>query len=155
MKISDGESEVGLHRISAGLLRGVGVLLVVLGVIHLVATPHIPALLNGSPRTVYERAVGPTLLNHVLVGILLLPLGYTTWLAAGSSARGESWARRVLAMNAFVLLTLPVSIIVFMRQPEFYQSPLFVTGVALVAITSLLMVTATYLLTRNRSHLGR
>ena len=140
-----------LQKIAAGFLRVVGVLVVVLGLVHLVATPHIPALLKGSPRQVYQQAVGPTLLNHVLVGILLLPLGYTTWLAAAASGRAEPWAKRVLVVNAVVLLTLPVSIAVFMRQPEYHTSLLFVTGVGMVLIISLLMLAATCLLMRSRS----
>src|ERR1700733_676712 len=66
---------------AAAFLRAVGLLLIVLGLVHLAATPHIPPLLGQSSSPVYQRAVGPTLLNHVLFGILLLPLGYTTWLA--------------------------------------------------------------------------
>ena len=66
-------------------LQAVGGLLIALGIVHLAATPHIPDLLLGSPLVVYERAVRPTLLNHVLVGILSVPLGFTTWLAAVAS----------------------------------------------------------------------
>ena len=69
------------RRMADRLLRAVGALLIILGFVHLAAAPHIPLLLRGSPRAVYQQAVGPTLLNHVLVGILLLPLGYTIWLA--------------------------------------------------------------------------
>jgi len=70
--------------IAAPFLRSAGVVLCTLGFVHLAATPHIPGLLNGSPPAVYEQAVGPTLLNHVLVGILLLPIGYTTWFGGGT-----------------------------------------------------------------------
>ena len=112
-------------------------------ILVIAATPHIPGLLSGSPPAVYERAVGPTLLNHVLVGILLLPLGYTTWLAAASRERNEAWATRTLIANTMVTFTLPVSIVVFMRRPEYYTRPLFLTGVGLVAIISLLMAAAT------------
>jgi hypothetical protein len=103
-------------------------------------------LLRGSPRAVYQQAVGPTLLNHVLVGILLLPLGYTTWLAAGARERGDAWAKRVLLANAFVVFSLSVSVAVFMRRPEYYKAPLFLTGVGLVAVISLLMALANYIL---------
>jgi hypothetical protein len=89
--------------------------------------------------------VGPTLLNHVLVGILLLPLGYTTWLAAASREPNEAWATRILIANTIVTFTLPVSIAIFMRRPEYYTAPLFLTGVGLAAIISLLMVTATWI----------
>jgi hypothetical protein len=130
-------------KIAAWFLRAVGGLLVILGLVHIAATPHIPSLLNGSPSGVYERAVGPTLLNHVLVGLLLLPLGYTTWLASGAHNSSEGWARRVLVVNTIVVFTMPVSVAVFMRRPEYYAAPLFLTGVGLLVIVSLLMVAAT------------
>ena len=132
------------QRIAARFLRAVGILLIMLGLVHIAATPHIPALLSGSPSAVYERAVGPTLLNHVLVGILLLPLGYTTWLAA-SRGGNEVLATRTLIVNTIVMFTLPVSVAVFMRRPEYYAAPLFLTGVGLVGVVSLLMVAATWI----------
>jgi uncharacterized membrane protein len=136
--------------IAAGFLRAVGLLLIVLGIVHLAATPHIPPLLGESSSGVYQRAVGPTLLNHVLFGILLLPLGYTTWLAAASQNRNQTWARRVLIVNGMVLLTFPVCLAVFMRRPEYYAAPLFLTAVMLVAVISLLTVVAAWLVVRNQ-----
>lgn len=128
-------------------LRAIGVLLIVLGAVHLIATPHIPGLLNGSPKRVYQQAVGPTLLNHVLVGILLFPLGFTTWLAAGAEESVRPWAKRVLLMNAAVVVSIPVCVAVFMRQPEYYRAPLFLCGVGLVAVISILMIAASILMT--------
>jgi hypothetical protein len=55
---------------AARFLRAAAMLLITLGLVHIAATPRISSLLNGSPPAVYERAVGPILLNHVLVGIL-------------------------------------------------------------------------------------
>jgi len=141
-----------LQEIAAGFLRAVGVLLVVLGIVHTVATPHIRDLLGESSTEVYQRAVGPTLLNHVLMGILLLPLGYTTWLAAASQNRNAAWARRILTVNGIVLLTLPASIAIFMRRPEYYTAPLFLTGVILVTIISLLTIVAAWLVGRDGAH---
>lgn len=102
----------------------------------------------------YQQAVGPTLLNHVLVGILLLPLGYTTWLAAVAAERGEVWAKRVLGVNTVVVFSLPIAVAVFMRRPEYYRAPLFLTGVGLVAAISLFMATAAWILasTPNSEH---
>ena len=139
---------MGARKTAVVFLRTVGVLLVVLGAVHLIATPHIPLLLRGSPRAVYQQAVGPTLLNHVLVGILLLPLGYTTWLASVAGGLGEAWARRVLVVNTLVVFALPVSVAIFMRRPEYYHAPLFLLGVGLVAAISLLMGVAIYILAR-------
>src|SRR5215471_7291790 len=131
------------RRVAVQFLRAVGALLVVLGAVHLVATPHIPLLLRGSPQAVYQQAVGPTLLNHVLVGILLLPLGYTTWLAASARERGDGWAKRVLVTNTAVVFAMPIAVAVFMRRPEYYRAPLFLTGVGLVAVIAVLMGLAT------------
>ena len=137
------------EKIAAGFLRAVGLLLVVLGLVHLAATPYMPQLLGESSSAVYQQALGPTLLNHVLVGILLLPLGYTTWLAAGYKNRDATWARRVLAVNGIVLLTFPVSLAVFMRRPEYYTSPLFLTAVMLVMVISMLTIAAAWRVGRN------
>ena len=136
------------QKVAVQFLRAVGVLLVLLGMVHLIATPHIPSLLRGSPRAVYQQAVGPTLLNHVLVGILLIPLGYTTWLAAAARVRGETWASHVLVVNTLVVFTMPTVVAVFMRRPEYYRAPLFLIGVALVVIIAILMGLATWLSAR-------
>jgi len=139
------------QEIAAGFLRTVGVLLIILGVVHTIATPHIRDLLGDSSTEVYQRAVGPTLLNHVLMGILLLPLGYTTWLAASPQNRHAPWAGRVLMVNGIVLLTLPASIAVFMRRPEYYTAPLFLAGVSLVAVISVLTIAAAWMVRRGGS----
>jgi uncharacterized protein YjeT (DUF2065 family) len=83
---------MNLQTIAAGFLRVVGLLLIVLGLVHWAAMPYIPPLLGESSSGVYQRAVGPTLLDHGLFGILLL-----------------LWARRVLLVNGVVVLTFPVS----------------------------------------------
>ncbi len=132
-------------------LHTVGLLLIVLGLVHLIATPHIPGLLEGSSSAVYQRAIGPTLLNHVLVGILLIPLGYTTWLAAGKIEEGELWPKRILIVNTFVMFTLPVSVLIFMRQPEYYTAPLFLSSVGLVGVISILMFFAVAVILKTRA----
>jgi len=139
-----------IRRLAGGLLRIAGILLIALGVVHLAATPHLPHLLDGmsSPEN-YRLALGPTLLNHVLVGFLLVPLGYTTWLASSDSHLSERWARQTLRVNAVVTLALPISAAVFMRQPEYYGSPLFVAGVTLAALVSLLVIGASVVITRG------
>ncbi len=137
------------QEIAAGFLRAVGLLLIILGFVHLAATPFIPPLLGESSSEVYQRALGPTLLNHVLFGILLLPLGYTTWLAASAQNRNQTWARRVLVLNGVVLLTFPVALATFMRRPEYYTAPLFLAAVMLVAVISLLTVVAAWLVVRT------
>ena len=137
------------------ILRVIGAALVALGVAHLIATPHIPALLRGLRGTPdYHWALGPTLLNHVLVGVLLLPLGATTWIAAAPGHAGAPWARSILTVNALAVLTLPALLAVFMRDPVYYSSPLFLVGVGLAAVVALLMAVAVGLILRSRSNLA-
>jgi hypothetical protein len=66
---------MNLQTIAVGFLRVVCQFLIVLGLVHWAATPDIPPLLGESSSGVYQRAVGPTLLDDGLFGILLLPLG--------------------------------------------------------------------------------
>jgi hypothetical protein len=61
------------------LLRGGGMALICLGLVHLLATRHIAVLIRRSTAAaVAEWLTPPMLLNHVLVGVLLIPLGYLT-----------------------------------------------------------------------------
>jgi hypothetical protein len=129
------------------VVRGIGLLLIALGMAHLIATPHIPGLLRGLRGTPdYRWALGPTLLNHVLVGVLLIPLGLTTWIAAAPAHGDAPWARTLLSANALTVLTLPVLLAVFMRDPVYYGSPLFLVGVGLVALIAVMMAVAVGLL---------
>jgi hypothetical protein len=125
------------------VLRASGIILVLLGLAHLAATPHIPDLIRGLRGTRdYPWALGPTLLNHVLVGVLLLPLGLSTWLAAGASTITQRWARAILVGNTLAVLALPAALVIFMRAKVYYSAPLFVAGVSLTALAAVLMAMA-------------
>ncbi len=137
-----------MQALASRVLRAIGALLILLGLVHLAATPHIPHLLDGCPPEVTGHADGPTVLNHVLVGILLLPLGATTWFASAAGVGDPTWARRTLLVNAAALANLPISLALCMRRPEYYASPLFVVGVGLVGIVSVLAVAAAVVLWR-------
>ena len=84
-------SDMERRELARAVLRTSGLALMLASAIHLIATPEIPHLLDGLSPEARGFAVGPMLLDHVLVGILLLPLGFTTWLAAsGHYLRGEN-----------------------------------------------------------------
>jgi len=125
------------------VLRLSGVFLVALGVVHLAATPHIPPLLDGmrSDRG-YALARGATLLNHVMTGILLLPLGISTWLASSRVNLLQTWARLVLMSNSLAILCGPICILLFMGDPAYLRAPLFLTGVCLATLIPCLMLLA-------------
>ena len=87
------------------LLRGSGLLLLLLGIVHLVATPHIAALIRRSvSQGAADNLIPPMLLNHILVGVLLLPLGFLTFYAAPYPDR---WAQVIVRTTALTVATLP------------------------------------------------
>jgi hypothetical protein len=129
----------------ANVLRVSGALLMVLGVIHLAATSHIPPLLDAMRTTqVYALARGATLLNHVMTGILLLPMGLSTWVASSTFHLRQPWARTVLTVNSLAILCAPISIILFMGDTAYLWAPLFFTGVCLATMIPVLMLTAVW-----------
>src|SRR5207237_7149154 len=114
------------------LLRGAGILLVTLGVVQLVATPHIATLLRDSASPASARwLTPPMLLNHILVGVLLIPLGYLTTYAAPHAVSGASWAQVVVRTTALSVATLPVALFALIGTRYYFATSLFVFGSAL------------------------
>src|SRR5947209_8200690 len=92
-----------------------GIILIFLGVLHLAATPNISRLITAysRPKTV-DWFAPPMLLNHIVLGILLFPLGILTAYAAAKAAKGLDWAVMVCRTVALTVLTLPVTVFVIM-----------------------------------------
>ena len=136
------------------VLRTSGALLIVLGLVHLAATSHIPPLLNAMRTTEgYTLARGATLLNHVMTGILLLPLGVSTWLAASTVLWAARWARTILLFNSFAMVCAPIS--VFMSDRAYLRAPLFLSGVCLATALPVAMLIAVWRLRRAVVHAPR
>src|SRR5438874_7299490 len=119
------------------LLRGAGILLVSLGVVHLVATPHIATLVRHSASPDSARwLTPPMLLNHILVGVLLIPLGYLTAYAAPHAVSGAFWAQVVVRTTALSVATLPIALFALMGRRYDFDAPLFVLGAALTVVVA-------------------
>jgi hypothetical protein len=132
------------------LLRGSGALLVLLGIVHLVATPHISNLIRHSASTSgADRLIPPMLLNHVLVGVLLLPLGYLTLYAAPHSAARVAWAQVVVRTTALTVAILPVTLLALMGV-RYFEAPLFVLGAALVVAAAVTLLLVAFSTPRDR-----
>ena len=126
------------------ILRTSGVLIILLGIVHLIATPHIADLIRHS--TSVETAnvlVPPMLLNHVLVGILLLPLGWLMLCAAPHAAARVAWAQIVVRTTAITVATLPVTLLALMGF-RYFGAPLFVLGTALVTAAAVALLFAAF-----------
>src|SRR6516225_122758 len=106
------------------LLRGAGILLVTLGVVHLIATPHIATLIRHSASgDAAHWLTPPMLLNHVLVGVLLIPLGFLTAYAAPHAVTGASWAQIVVRTVALAVATLPIALFALLGTRYYFDAP--------------------------------
>jgi hypothetical protein len=127
------------------LLRGAGILLVTLGVVHLIATPHIATLVRQSAFPASARwLTPPMLLNHILVGVLLMPLGYLTAYAAPHAVSGASWALVVVRSTALSVATLPVILFALMGTRYYFAAPLFVLGAALTVVVAVTLLVVAF-----------
>ena len=131
-------------KIRSGILRVGGALLVALGALHLAVTPDIARLIQGS---VSAKAAAwlmpPMLLNHVVLGILLLPLGGLTFYAAPHAARGERWALVVSRATATAVATLPITLFVLMGT-RYFGAPPFVLATAILSGACLALLAAAF-----------
>jgi hypothetical protein len=116
-------------------------LLLLLGIVHLVATPHIAALIRQSvSQGAADNLIPPMLLNHILVGVLLLPLGFLTFYAAPYSDR---WAQTIVRTTALAVATLPLTLL-WLMGVHYFDAPLFVVGFLLVVAASLTLLLAAF-----------
>ena len=56
------------------------------------------------------------LLNHMLAGVLLIPLGFLTVYAAPHAVSGASWARVTVRVIALSVASLPIILFAFTTQ---------------------------------------
>ena len=131
--------------IRSGLLRGAGILLAALGVIHLLATPHIATLIRHSASPAAATwLTPPMLLNHIVVGVLLIPLGYLTIYAAPHAVSGASWAQVIVRTTALAVAILPVALFTLMGTRYYFDAPLFVLGAVLTIIVAVILLAAAF-----------
>lgn len=118
-----------------------GMLLILVAVIHLVMTGEIGLIvaMNTTPRA-YAFLWPPYALDHVAVGILLLPLGATTILCAGGVARGDALARRIALANALAVLALPMAVVITVPTKTLLDAPPFLVATVLLLIAGLWML---------------
>ena len=87
--------------------------------------------------------VPPMLLNHVLVGVLLLPLGWLMLYAARHSAARVAWAQVIVRTTAVTVATLPVILLALMGF-RYFDAPLFVLGAASVTAAAVALLFAAF-----------
>ena len=124
------------------ILRLSGVLLVVLGMLHLGVTPFIAGMVpDGAAPSAVDWLTPPMLLNHVVVGILLLPLGGLIYYSAPYAAAGAQWALVMSRSIAAAIATLPPILFFLMGRRYFGAVPFRIAaGIVSVASIALLLV---------------
>ena len=133
------------HRLSlaARSLTIGAVFLAAAAVFHLLATPHISAILRKMVDAKAYIFLEPILsFMFVLNAILLLPLSFSTFISAAGVRRGERWAWRIAIINALTILALPCTIVATMGVRYFAGAPLFLAGALSVTAAGLFMVLA-------------
>jgi hypothetical protein len=126
------------------ILRIGGALLVVLGALHLAVTPFIRQMIesNTTPEAA-QWLSPPMLLNHVVVGILLLPLGVLTFYAAPAAVSGERWALIVTRTTALTVATLPITVFLLVGTRYFGALP-FLIAMIVVCSASIVLLAAAF-----------
>lgn len=131
----------GLRRV---VLKCGGALLVSLGMIHLAVTPIIDQFIrHNAIAGEVDWLTPPMLLNHVVVGILLLPLGILTYYAASPAAEGERWALVVVRTSAVSAFLLPVTLFLVMGSRYFGALP-FVIATIVVSMASVVLLVSAF-----------
>lgn len=126
------------------ILRFGGGMLTVLGILHLAVTPFIARLISENvTEAVAVWLTPPMLLNHVVVGILLLPLGILTFYAAASAVAGERWALIVTRVSAITIAALPLVLFLVMGTRYFGAIP-FVVATMIVCVAAVALLAAAF-----------
>ena len=84
------------------------------------------------------------LLNHICVGVLLIPLGYLTIYAAPHAVSGASWAQVIVRTTALAVAILPVALFTLMGTRYYFDAPLFVLGAVLTIIVAVILLAAAF-----------
>jgi hypothetical protein len=113
-----------------------GSLLLLVAAIHLAVTPLLRDMFVAVlPEAAARFWAGPFLLDHVAVGILLVPVGLTTLFAARAPSRAVALA------NAAAVLALPFALVALVGREHLAALP-FLVAAALVTVAGLVLVAA-------------
>ena len=112
-----------------------GVLLIIVAFIHILSTPLISKWLT---RELSSEAVAnispPFLLDHLVVGVLLIPFGVSTIYSAAGVRSGQRWARIIAMTNAVAVLSLPVLLILLMGLDYFTAIPFLIASILITLV---------------------
>jgi len=129
------------RRIASRLLTAGGSLLGAAAVFHVFAAPHLSQMLGRILEPKAYAFLEPVVsFTFLLNAVLLLPLSFSTVFSATGIRRGEPWAWWIGLVNALTVLALPCLLVWSMGLEYLRGTPLFVAGVASIAVAGLLMI---------------
>jgi len=139
-------------RIVARTVSVTGVLLLIVAAIHLAVTPALKKAVLDRTLTPEQLSIvqPPFLLNHLVVGILLIPIGFITIYSAPAIRAGERWAWIINFANGLTILSLPIVLALVMPLRDFQALP-FLIAAGLITIVGITM-TAALLWIRSDCH---
>ncbi|HCV42278.1 MAG TPA: hypothetical protein DGH68_02250 [Bacteroidetes bacterium] len=117
------------------------------GILLLVVAALYFALINSTTLWLEER-ISPLekaqvmplfLMNHIAVGILMIPLALSTFYCAWGVKKGQHWSRVISLINGVSLLSLPVVLSSFMGA-QYYGSFLFLLATVLIVVVGITML---------------
>jgi hypothetical protein len=118
-----------------------GALLILVAIIHLAMTPEIASIVaRNTSAKAFAFLWPPYALDHIVVGILLFPLGISTMLCASGVARGDRSLRRIASVNAIAVLCLPLAVVLAVPRETLLGAPAFLAATAILIVTGLWML---------------
>jgi hypothetical protein len=123
-------------RVVATSFRVLGALVEAVALLHLYATvliqEHVLARIESSELRAFISS--GYLLDHVLVGIFMLPMGFLMWWSAPALRQGLRWALVTNLAFSLAILSTPFAIGWLMEGPE-YRSIAFSLAAGVMAAT--------------------
>ncbi len=117
-----------------------GILLLVVAALYFVlARMAITWLEYKLSPTQYTEVAPQFLMNHIAVGILLIPFALTTFTCAWAVKKGFHWSRVVSGANGISILALPVIFSWFMGA-RYYSSIMFLLATLLLGVIGITML---------------
>ena len=129
------DASVNRRLVVSRILLVDGVLLVILGFLHLLATPLINKwLARELTKEVLTAVSPPFLLNHLVVGVLLIPFGVSTLYSAAGVRAGQLWARGIAMTNSLAVLVMPLLVVILLGKEYFSSAPFLAAAILITCI---------------------
>ena len=117
-----------------------GFLLIVVSALYFLMTNMATTWLEERLSPLEKSEVEPIFrLNHIAVGILLIPLALSTFYCAWGVKKGQHWSRVVSLINGLSILALPATLSWFMGA-QYYGSIMFLLATLLIVVIGITML---------------